>query len=153
MNALSCLSRRALGEAAEAQLRGEDATTAATVATTRGDSVGARFGGVEGAMVGINSVHVALSSVSAIQVRCGCSSVSAAEYDSGTWRARLSGGRDVRCLKTKEASIGGVLHPLGHSVVVYNTDSESNLLRQRCASASQGTYTFISLSYSGTPFL
>lgn len=28
----------------------------------------AGFGGVEGAMVGINSVHVALSSVSAIQV-------------------------------------------------------------------------------------
>lgn len=79
MNALSCLDRRALDEAAEAQLRGEDAATAATLATTRGDGVGARFGGVEGAMVGINSVHVALSSVSAIQVRCGCSSMSAVE--------------------------------------------------------------------------
>ncbi|CAM9883678.1 unnamed protein product, partial [Hapterophycus canaliculatus] len=54
---------KALDEAADADLGlGADGRVG-----NGGNGAGAGFGGVEGAMVGINSVHVALSSVSAIQ--------------------------------------------------------------------------------------
>lgn len=55
---------RALDEAADADLR-EDGNGGREGGVGAGSS---GFGSVEGAMVGINSVHVALSSVSAIQV-------------------------------------------------------------------------------------
>lgn len=55
--------RRALDEAADADLG-----PGGQGRRGGGNGAGAEFGGVEGAMVGINSVHVALSSVSAIQV-------------------------------------------------------------------------------------
>lgn len=53
----------------------------------------------------------------------------------------------MRCLKTKDASMGVILHPPCHSMVIHSTDSESNFMRQRYANASQGTIVFIPLSW------
>lgn len=59
-------AHRALNEAADEDLgQGEERGYGGA----GGHVAGSNFGSVEGAMVGINSVHVALSSVSAIQVR------------------------------------------------------------------------------------